>query len=309
MADLSFYQAKYNINSIDAAFDKFISTVQNYFDANYYVDWKKIYTKIKPYRRELLLLNSLCEEADIEKAARALLRDYPRVITVLPILMACRNTIEIVEDIAEARVSTYDFRNVGTQLTDAEIERYTNFLLTSGLLALLSQIKSVPDYVTGVEVGMDTNGRKNRGGHCGTQAILPFITQAQQNIPNLNVKFEAGFDFLASQNCSLPEKFRGIVWDAAFWTDSSIPQFAVMEINHYGGGGSKPSAIAREYTARQADLSETNAGFIWVTDGRGWLAMRNPLREAFDNIDYIINIRLAKDGQLEWALRRQLLTT
>src|SRR2546423_690151 len=123
MADLSFYKSKYNITSQAAAFDKFVSTLQNYYDASYYVDWKKVYEKVRPYRRELLLLSSLCEEPDKKKAAHALFRDYPKVIEALPILMACRHTIELVEDSAEARVSTYNF-NPQLQLTEAEIERY-----------------------------------------------------------------------------------------------------------------------------------------------------------------------------------------
>src|SRR5437868_3732592 len=98
MADLSFYLAHYGINSADTAFDKFVSKLQNYYDASYYVDWKKVYEKVRPYRRELLLLSSLCEEPNKEKAARELLRDYPKVIEALPILMACRHTIELVED-------------------------------------------------------------------------------------------------------------------------------------------------------------------------------------------------------------------
>jgi type II restriction enzyme len=219
--------------------------------------------------------------------------------------MACRNSIEIVDDAAEARVTSYQFSG-DSQLTEQEIERYITFLKTSGLLTLLSQLKSVPDYVTGVEVGMDTNARKNRGGMCGVQAIQPFVSQAQQKLVGLSVKYEAGYNFLASQGFRIPESFRGIVWDIALWTQSPKPRLTVVEVNHYGGSGSKPSAIAREYSARQAELDKAGVGFLWVTDGRGWPSMRNPLREAFESIHYIINIRLAKDGLLEWALRRQL---
>jgi type II restriction enzyme len=220
--------------------------------------------------------------------------------------MACRNSIEIVEDSAEARVTTYDFKPIGAELSEAEIEHYVRFLTNSGLLALFARIKSVADYVTGVEVGMDTNARKNRGGCCGIQAIRPFITQAQRRVPNLDVKHEASFDFLAAQGFALPDMFRGVVWDVAFWTGGAYPRLAVVEVNHYGGSGSKPPAIAREYVARQPALDAAGIGFIWVTDGRGWLDMRNPLREAFDGIHYLVNIQLAKAGLLEWALRRLL---
>lgn len=253
------------------------------------------------------MLSSLCGVADKEQAARTLLRDYPKVIRVLPTLIACRRTVQMVEDIAAVRVVTYDFPSTNTAPSDAEIEHYIRFLVSSGVMRLLERIKSVPDYITGIEVGMDTNGRKNRGGCCGEKAIEPFITAARERMETLNYKAQAGFDFLTAQGCQLPAEFRGVVWDHAFWTKTLPRRLAVMEVNHYGGSGSKPPAIAREYVGRQAGLDKAGIGFLWVTDGIGWLDMKNPLREAFGSIAHIINIRLASEGQLEWALRRLLL--
>lgn len=308
MSDLSFFKLRYGIDSADAAFEKFVSTLQNYYDADYYVDWKKVFAKLKPLRFELSLLSALCDEPNKEESARELLREYPKVIKAFPVLMACRNSVEIVDDISEARVTSYNFTHTSTALTETEIERYVKFLTTSGVLSLLGQINSVPDYVTGVEVGMDTNGRKNRGGECGIRAIYPFILEAQQHIPELCIKSEASFSYLTSQGFQVPEKFDGVVWDLAFWIDSSRSRLTVMEVNHYGSSGSKPPAIAREYIERQPALDEAGIGFIWVTDGRGWHKMRKPLRAAFDSLHYLININLAREGLLKWALCRLLLT-
>lgn len=308
MSNPSFYQLRFGITSADAAFEKFVGTLQNYFDADFYVDWDKIFKRIENYRPELHLLSSLCGAQDKQRLARRLLTDYPKVVMVLPLLMACRKAVQIIEDQNAAQVTTYDFPKKVRPLSGAEVEHYVRFLCSTRILELLERIKSVPDYVTGVEVGMDTNGRKNRGGECGVKAIRPFVEEALKNLPFIQTKEEVTFDFLESQGCILPEAFRNERWDWAFWTKDKPRRFVVMEVNHYGSSGSKLKAIARDYIGRQKALSAAGVGFIWVTDGLGWHKSRHALREAFNVIEHLINIHLAKDGQLEWALRHLIVS-
>ncbi|MGA9997793.1 MAG: DpnII family type II restriction endonuclease, partial [Pyrinomonadaceae bacterium] len=308
MPDLSFYKIHYGIVSADAAFEKFLGTLQNYFDADYYVDWNKIFKKIENHRPELHLLSSLCGAQDKRKMARRVLTDYPKVVTALPLLMACRNSVQLLDEKDDnAPVIAYNFPKHAKQLAQEEVEHYVRFLCDSRILTLLERIESVPDYVTGIEVGMDTNGRKNRGGDCGVKAIRPSIEETLGEIPFLQSKEEATFDYLSSQGCVLPEQFHGERWDWAFWVKDEPRRLVVMEINHYGGGGSKLKAIARDYTGRHKSLASAGIGFIWVTDGLGWLKSKNALREAFETITYVVNVSLAKDGLLEWALRRLIL--
>ncbi len=256
------------------------------------------------------MLSSICDAPDKERAAHELLRDFPQVLPALPLLMGCRGmSLEMVDSAAEARVSSYSFKAppIGARLSEAETDCYVGFLLRSGLLDLLSRIRFAPDYVTGVEVGMDTNARKNRGGKCGVAALAPFVEQAEARIPGLRVQSEATYGFLTKLGCRLPANYEDIRWDWAFWHDSENGlegrRFVVSEVNHYGGTGSKPPAIAREYTGRQTEMDAAGVGFIWVTDGAGWAKMRNPLLEAFTKIRYMVSIGLAADGLLEWALR------
>lgn len=278
------------------------------------MDWKKVYKNVECYRHELFLLSSLCSAPDKEQAARELLRKYPQVIPVLPALIAnaerkkTRCIIPLAEDLSRGLIKSYDFSIRGATLTDAEVETYVEFLLKSGVLFLLEQIKSVFDYVTGVEVGLDSNARKNRSGKCAIEALRPAVEQALNRLPQIESKAEATYAFLAVQGCILPERVKGKKWDWAFWTLKAPRRFAVVEVNHYGSTGSKPESIAAEYIARQQLLKEAGIGFIWVTDGRGWLKMTRALRESFDGVEHLINIRLAKEGELEWALRRLLLT-
>src|SRR5205085_10134460 len=114
---------------------------------------------------------------------------------------------------AERQILTYNFPKRSKRLTEEEVEHYVRFLCDSRILALLERIESVPDYVTGVEVGMDTNGRKNRGGNCGVKAIRPFVEQSLKAIPFLQSKEEATFNFFTSQDCSIPDAFHDTRWD------------------------------------------------------------------------------------------------
>lgn len=306
MADLSYYKKKFGITTEPQAFEKFLGTLQNYYDAGFYVDWEKVFSNAKRHEREYALLSTLCGKADKKKAARDLLEAYPQIIPALPTLMACRNEVTLVTNAEKAQVAEFDFAPLGGKYAASEADRYAHFIVDSGIIEIFEHIKSVGDYVTGVEVGIDTNARKNRGGDCGIKAIDPLIVRARESIAGLDVKSEASFDFLGSKGFVLPGACRGIDWDYALWIKGG-KHLVVMEVNHYGGIGSKPPAIAREYTARQTTLKSAGIGFVWVTDGLGWKSMKNPLYEAFSAIDFIVNIKLALDGQLEDALRTLLL--
>lgn len=306
MAALSFYRSQFGIETSQAAFEKFVGTLQNYYDASYYVDWLKVQQKVAPFRRELALLSTLCEEKNKEDAARELLRDYPQVLPVLPILIACRGSVQILENAEEARVIVYSFP-LKTVLSEAEVEFYAKFLSLSGVLKLLERLTSLNDYVTGVEVGMDTNARKNRGGQCGVNAILPFVKEACEKLPQVAYAAERNHAQLLELGCCLPEAFLNKRWDLAFWTTTEPRRFVVAEVNHYGVSGSKLNSIAESYAPRENALRSADVGFIWITDGLGWMQTKNSLREAFNELSYVVSIKLASEGLLEHALRKLLL--
>ena len=304
MADLSYYFAPaphgLELRSEAAAFDAFVASLQTYYDAAYYVDWAKVWANVTRFNREFHLLSSLCDAADIVTATRELLRDYPRVVCALPALLACRGSISILEDAKTAHVETFDFAPKD-KLCDAEIERYARFIGESGLLELLANIKSVPDYMTGVEVGCDTNGRKNRSGELAVRALMPHIESVQLKHPEIAFWPERTHSWLAAHGCKLPDEMDGFKWDGAFFSPAS-GKWVLMEINHYGTVGSKPAAIVNDYIARERELLSLGVGFLWVTDGWGWLKMGAPLRRAWNELRFLTTIQMARDGLLEHAL-------
>ena len=264
------------------------------------MDWGKVWANVTRFNREFHLLSSLCDAADIVSATHELLRDYPRVVCALPALLACRASMSILEDAQSAHVEVFDFAPKD-KLCAEEVERYARFIGESGLLELLSNIKSVPDYVTGVEVGLDTNGRKNRSGDLAVRALVPHIEAVRNRHPEIQFWPERSYSWLEAHGCRLPREMDGWKWDGAFFSPAS-GKWALMEVNHYGTVGSKPAAIANDYIARERELLGLGVGFLWVTDGWGWLKMGGPLRRAWDELRYLTTIQMARDGLLEHAL-------
>lgn len=136
-------------------------TIANY---SYYTDFEKVYENIDKVKIELNMLNSLVNSKNIEAEFEMLVRKYPSVLKCIPLLIAVRDD-EISTYTDTVGEKTFNFR--AHDLLDAEISEYKYFMRESGLFDLLKGhlVSNLVDYSTGVEVGLDSNGRKNRGGH------------------------------------------------------------------------------------------------------------------------------------------------
>lgn len=305
MADLQFFRTRYGAADLPQAFEVFLSQLDNYLDAAYYVDWPKVRRNIAGIKHELALLNVVAAEPDPVEAARNLLRKYPQVVKAFPVLMATRKTLRLVESMDPPVVATYDF-NPQASLSEEQVERYVRFLSASGLLDLLKSLHWVPDYATGVEVGLDTNGRKNRGGMAGAKAVGPFVAALSTQQRGVVTTAEANAEWLEAHGIGVPAALAGVTWDFAICASGAPGAAMVLEVNHYASTGSKPSAIAREYEGRDAAAAGSGLCFVWVTDGLGWLKMHNPLRHAFERVEHIANIQMLRDGYLPWLMQHVL---
>lgn len=306
MADISLYQQFYNISTFDDAFRRFQQGLRNYYGAGYYVHWEKVFKNIQTYKVEFAILSTLTGKPSIEtfEDAVQIFLDYPKVVRCLPILLACRGDITLL-DSETGTQETYLFTQTKT-ITEDSARNYARFLQDSGLLLLLEKIQRVEDYCMGVEVGLDSNGRKNRGGFAAEFALLSCFEQITSNLPKARMYTEQNWNALLNHGCAVPNQLSGVKWDRVFHNPVTN-RFVLVEINHYGSGGSKPPAIAREYSERHQILQNTGIGFVWITDGGGWSKMTHPLRAAFETIDYVLNIEQARAGLLEAALRKMLL--
>ena len=264
--------------------DGFRASINSY---QYYADFDKVYENVERIKVELNILNSLVGSKHIEEEFENLCLRYPEIIKCIPILLAVREK-EIFAMDAEGE-HVYNFKKDGDT-----IENYKIFMRKTGLFDLLQNriIDNLVDYVTGVEVGLGSNGRKNRGGHQMEDLVESFIQKAgfvkdetyfkEMYLDDIERRWH--IDLSAISNDGKTKKR----FDFVVKTDKTIYAF---ETNFYTGGGSKLNETARSYKLLAQESTNIDGfTFVWVTDGAGWISAKGNLRETFDETKYIYSI-------------------
>lgn len=272
---------------------KFKSSISNY---GYYVDFEKIYKSAEKYKVELNILNSLIGSKTIEEDFQNIIIRYPETLEVVPMLLAVRSNEIYIKD----KTNEYLFK---FNKMIYSIEDYINFMRKTGLFDLLQNhiINNLYDYLLGVEVGLDSNGRKNRGGHLMEDLVESYIEKAGY-IKNQNYYKEMyTSDIEDKWNIDL-SVLKGEIkatkrWDFVIKTNNQI---YVMETNFYATKGSKLNETARSYELIANKVKNIDGlTFIWITDGTGWNNAKLPLNETFNVLDTLYNINDLENGVLE----------
>lgn len=269
-------------------------------DWNYYTDFKKVYKNVDLIKIELNLLNSLINSADIENDFISLVTKYPEVLKAVPILLAKReNEIKILQP---EGTKTFNFNKVNYSLTE-----YAGFMRNTGLFELLSRhiIADLTDYVKGIEVGLDSNARKNRTGTAMENIVeahlikLGFV-KGKSYFPQLSaseIHKRFGVDVT---NVSIEKKAEK-VFDFVVKTSDCVYG---IEVNFYSGGGSKLNETARSFKMIAQEAKGIKGfKFIWITDGIGWLTAKSNLEETFSAHDAVFNISDLENGKLKEILK------
>ena len=267
---------------------------------DYYTDFPKVYANVDKYKIELNLLNSLVGSKNIEQDFKSLVQKYPEVLQVIPLLLAKRSDNVRITEIE----GCFDFN---FKVLNYEIEDYVLFMNNTGLFDLLANriVRDLVDYATGIEVGMDTNGRKNRTGKVMEDIVENHIQKAG---------FKRDVDYFKEMYKSDIEKRFGL--DLSLISNDGKSEkrfdFVVKKGNHvyaietsfYGSSGSKLNETARSYELlyRQSKNIE-GFTFVWITDGCGWSAAKNNLQQTFDVMPTIFNIHDLENGILNSLLK------
>ena len=232
-------------------------------------------------------MNSLIGSKNIEKEFENIIIKYPETLEVIPLLLAVRSNEIFVKDNMGEYLFTFN------KLVYS-VDDYVKFMRETGLFELLQNhiINNLYDYVLGVEVGLDSNGRKNRGGHLMEDLVESYIIKAgykknidyfkEMYLSDIERRWNLDLSAMSGNNIST-KRFDFVI--------KTKNQVYVIETNFYASGGSKLNETARSYKMLAEESKKVNGvTFIWCTDGQGWMSARKNLEETFHELETIYNI-------------------
>ena len=281
------------MRNFDEWLSKFRPSISGY---NYYIDFDKVIKNVEEIKVELNILNSLIGSKDIETDFEKIVTKYPETLTCIPLLLAVRGKEIYAQD--EDGAFLYNFKQMNYSL-----EQYKIFMRKTGLFNLISNhiVNNLVDYAMGVETGLDSNGRKNRGGHQMEDLVEKYIVSAgfvknetyfkEMYIGDIEEKWGLDLSVLSSDGKSTKR------FDFVIKTPNMVYG---IETNFYTGGGSKLNETARSYELLSQNAKKIDGfSFVWFTDGIGWKSARGNLKETFEVMDMIYNIDDMENGVMK----------
>lgn len=263
---------------------KFKASISTY---DYYIDFDKVVRNVEEIKVELNILNSLIGSKNIEEEFEKIITKYPETLSCIPLLLAVRGNEIYAQD--EKGEFLYNFKKM-----NYSVEQYKVFMRNTGLFDMIANhlVNNLVDYALGIETGLDSNGRKNRGGHQMENLVEKYIVSAgfakdisyfkEMYLNDIEKKWSIDLSELSNQGKAAKR------FDFVVKTDNMI---YAIETNFYGGGGSKLNETARSYKmlSQEADTID-GFTFVWFTDGIGWKSARGNLRETFEVMEHVYSI-------------------
>jgi type II restriction enzyme len=174
----------------------------------------------------------------------------------------------------------------------------------TGLFRLMEtkKINSLKDYLVGVEVGLDSNARKNRGGELMTVVVRKHLSNLKNVVVHeelnkkevdslYNINLDSYLELRENQNIASKR------FDFAVKTNDHL---YLIETNFYSSSGSKLNETSRSFKSLGRDIQKVkDVSFIWITDGIGWISAKNNLREAYDEIEHLYTLTDLENGILD----------
>lgn len=268
----------------------FRSSISSY---DYYINFDKVIKNAESIKIELNILNSLIGSDNIEKDFEELVTRYPETLSCIPLLLAVRGSQIYAQD--EDGGFDYDFKKM-----NHSVEQYKVFMKKTGLFDMISKhvVNNLFDFVLGIETGLDSNGRKNRGGHLMENLVEKYIIEEgfvkdktyfkEMYLVDIERNWNIDLSSLSNQGKSAKR------FDFVVITNDKV---YAIETNFYASSGSKLNETARSYKMiAQESKNIDGFSFVWFTDGIGWKNAKNNLEETFDSMEHIYNISDLENG-------------
>lgn len=253
-------------------FETFLETLcETNRHLDFYVNWKKCLENRDEITISLNHLNFLLGKSqnEIRSGIEKLYATYPQAFESLPILIAKRDNKVFLNPLNQ-EVYFVEYLKDATSIFD--------FFIESGLIEIFSsrQIKDLNDYVFGVEVGLDSNARKNRGGKLMESLLVNAFEKS-------GVAFR---EQVYASELGLSRNFFGSDSKCFDFVIESKDRVYVIECNFYTAGGSKLNETARSYRELSEKVEQIKGyQFVWITDGKGWLESKSKIEEAYKKVE------------------------
>lgn len=277
--------------------------IDNYFfslqkdnrELSSFVDIDKIICNVDKVQIHLNSLNYLISgsKKEFEKRVCNLFSLNKDCFLILPILIAVRDNFD-------------SLINNFFSACELNIDIILSFFYQTNLYKLIfdGKINNFVDYVYGVEVGLDTNARKNRNGKliekylsqylhnyfCGSKYINIYEQKQLEHVVNMgNIKINYP---------QVNKKFDFII------INTLNKKILLIESSFYNAGGSKISETSRSYydIFKKIEEYNSNINFLWVADGLGMKTIKKDIENKYSK-NYITNIHLLP-SKLEWIKQR-----
>lgn len=262
--------------------DEYFQTLSNLdVDLQELVDYNKVFYNVDKLKHKLEKLNYLIsndKDVFFKKLDKLFLKDN-RIFNALPALVAKRwdkNTF-----------NNYD------------IEYIKKFFIETKLIDVFcnGKITNIVDYMIGVEVGLDTNARKNRSGKNNEILLEKKIRDYFSDYSSfIDIEIQKNIEIISSLN---NKKFDFII------TNKQNNKKIIIESSFYTAGGSKIFETSRSYLDVYKKISEYNNSkiklkFLWIADGQGMKTIKSQIIRNYD-LGYITNLQLL-EKELSWIL-------
>lgn len=267
-------------------FDLFMSQLQETNQTlDFFCDFDKVSQNVEDVKLSLCMLNSLIGANDMRKAVEAIWNRDKSAFDVLDILIAVRRERTRNGKKKEKTVLDSDGNCISLDSYYNSVDGIMAFLAETGLMYVLQDgsIRNLSDYVFGIETGLDSNARKNRGGHIMEHTVDKILTM--HGLEHRSEVYSLEWEPIRRVLGSDKKRFDFVV--------KTLRKTYLFEVNFYSGpgGGSKLNEVARAYSDIAPKINSVEGfEFVWITDGGGWRSARNKLEEAYNIIPNVFNL-------------------
>lgn len=276
------------------SFNEIIDTLkQSISDYGFFTDFEKVFNNVSNLLEEINELNNLIGSTDFEQEFIKTIERNPRVLRTIPLLLAKRENQVIVYNDGKSHEYKFNSKYNSNQ-------EYADFIEKTGLIELFNgkTIVNFYDYLLGIEAGLDSNARKNRGGVAMSSIVENYIQMSghryNKEVSSRSILRDYGIDILTSSD---GKEHAQKYFDFSVETENFI---YLIETNFYSGGGSKLNETARSYRQLNQDLTNIKRiRFVWITDGIGWKTVKEGLRETYESMEYLYTIYDLEMGLFE----------